>query len=136
MSHPTRWHMTISDDDKLFFERLGAHIAELRRQQGLTQAQLAEHLGVSQQTANSFEKGRRRVPVSALPAIAKLLKVSIEELLNDEQQTPARRRGPPSRVELHLERVRALPKREQEHVLKVLDDALSGAERRATDNHP
>jgi transcriptional regulator with XRE-family HTH domain len=77
--------MTISNDDKLFLERLGAHIAELRRQQGLTQVQLAEHLGVSQQTA-SLEKGRRRVPLSALPAIAKLLKVSVEELLNDEQQ--------------------------------------------------
>jgi transcriptional regulator with XRE-family HTH domain len=127
--------MTINDDDKLFFEHLGSRIADLRREQGLTQAQLAEHLGVSQQTANSFEKGRRRVPVSALPRLAKIFRVSIEAMLNDDKGAP-RRRGPPSRLEIQLERVRALPKREQEHILKVLDDALTGAERRAAEDHP
>jgi len=135
MSHRLGWPMTISDDDKLFFERLGSRIADLRRQQGLTQVQLATELGVSQQTANSFEKGRRRVPVSALPRLAKLLHVSIEEIL-DGPKSGRGRRGPPSKIEQHLERVRALPKREQDHVLKVIDDALSGAERRSADSHP
>ena len=132
MSHRVRWRMTISDDDKQFFERLGARIADLRRQHGLTQVELAAALDVSQQTANSFEKGRRRVPVSALPRLAKLLHVSIEDLVDEEPKGGRARRGPPSKVEQQIERVRSLPKREQEHVLKVLDDAIAGAERRAT----
>ncbi|MGY6629894.1 MAG: helix-turn-helix transcriptional regulator [Wenzhouxiangella sp.] len=34
----------------------------------MNQTELGELLGVSQQTINSFEKGRRRVPASALPS--------------------------------------------------------------------
>jgi transcriptional regulator with XRE-family HTH domain len=42
--------------------------------------QLAEALGVSQQTIQSYEVGRRRIPVSALPTVAHTLSVSLEEL--------------------------------------------------------
>ncbi len=136
MRHRIRWPMTISDDDKDFFERLGSRIAQLRRQHGLTQAQVAAELGVSQQTTLSFEKGRRRVPVSALPKLAKLFRVSIEELLDDSGKATRPRRGPPSKIEQQVERIRTLPKREQDHLMKVLDDALTGAERRAGDASP
>ena len=48
--------MAISDDERAFFIELGQRIAQRRKEQGLTQAQLAELLGVSQQAMNSFEK--------------------------------------------------------------------------------
>ena len=65
--------MAISDDDREFFVQLGARVAELRKAKNITQIQMAELLGVSQQTINSYEVGRRRIPVSALPTLATAL---------------------------------------------------------------
>ncbi len=78
-AHP----MAISDDERAFFIELGQRIAQRRKDLDITQAQLAELLGVSQQAMNSFEKGRRRVPVSALPAIARAVGASLLEELAD-----------------------------------------------------
>ncbi len=63
--------------------QLGARIASLRKEQSITQVQLAELLKVSQQTINAYEVGRRRMPVSSLPLIARYLGVSIEELIGE-----------------------------------------------------
>jgi DNA-binding XRE family transcriptional regulator len=54
----------------------GARMAELRKQQDITQVEMAKALGVSQQTINSHEVGRRRIPVSALSTLARTLGVS------------------------------------------------------------
>jgi len=74
----------MSPDEQSFFQRLGERIAGLHRERGLTQVQLAEMLGCSQQQVLSFEKRRRRVPVSTLPGLAKTLGISIEELIGAE----------------------------------------------------
>jgi hypoxanthine-DNA glycosylase len=70
-------NMAISPDERAFFAQLGTHIAELRKQNGITQVQLAEALNVSQQTVTSYEVARRRVPVSALPILAELFGIEI-----------------------------------------------------------
>jgi Predicted transcriptional regulators len=70
-----------SEEHKTFFVRLGARIAQARKEQGVTQQQLAEWLGVSQQTVNAYGVGRRRMAVSALPTAARLLGVALEELI-------------------------------------------------------
>lgn len=49
-------------------------------------SKLAETLDVSQQTINSYEVARRRVPVSALPTLAILFEVSVDELLGKEDK--------------------------------------------------
>lgn len=50
-------------------ENLSARIAQLRKSADITQVQLAEFLGVSQQTVNAYEMGHRRMAISALPRI-------------------------------------------------------------------
>jgi transcriptional regulator with XRE-family HTH domain len=71
----------IGKDEKAFFMQLGARIASLRKEHGITQVQMAELLEVSQQTINAYEVGRRYMPVSSLPVIARYLGVFIEELI-------------------------------------------------------
>jgi len=119
--------VAITADEKAFFVQLGAHIAELRKVAGITQVQMAGVLGVSQQTVNSYEVGRRRVPVSALPAIARALAVSIEELIGG----PARpgKRGPTPKLQQQIERLHQLPKATQKVVMEMLDGVLSQAGR-------
>ena len=116
------WLAEMSNDEKAFFQTLGARIARLRNDQGLTQVQLADLLGVSQQTIASFEKGRRRVPVSQLPALARALALSVEGLLG-EDKTP-RKRGPPPKLLQQMERISRLPKAKQRFVMQMLDAVL------------
>ena len=50
----------MSTKDERFFKDLGARVAQLRKDQALTQAQLAERLGIAQQTLAHYEVGRLR----------------------------------------------------------------------------
>jgi transcriptional regulator with XRE-family HTH domain len=118
----------MTQDEKQFFRQLGARIASLRREQGLTQAQLAEVLGLTQQMVASYEVGRRRVPVSLLPKIAAALAVSVETLIGQGRTTPAKR-GPAPKLQQQMERIQRLPRAKQRLVLQMLDGVLAQASR-------
>ena len=104
-------------------------MAELRRDQGLTQAQLGELVGVSQQQIASFEIGRRRVPVSLLAALATGLAATVEELIGVPGRRSAGKRGPAPKLQQQLERISQLPKAKQKMVSEVLDSLLAQAGR-------
>lgn len=116
--------MTISDDERTFFAGFGERVAQLRKARNITQAQLAEALEVSQQTIQSYEVGRRRIPVSTLRLLAKTLGVSMEELMAEGAHAP-RKRGPVSQVQQYLERISQLPRAKQRAVMDVLDAMLA-----------
>jgi transcriptional regulator with XRE-family HTH domain len=120
--------VAISQDERTFFVALGERIARLRRQSHITQVQLAETLDVAQSTINAYESGQRRVPVSALPVLAKALGVSLEELLG-ETSTAARKRGPAPKLQQHMERINRLPKSQQRFVIQVIESVLAQAAR-------
>ena len=119
--------MAISPDERAFFVELGARIAELRKTNGITQIQLADTLGVSQQTVNSYEVARRRVPVSALPTLAQLFGISIDELLGGGTTKKPSKRGPSSKLEQQIERVNALPRSKQKFVIDMIETVLQQA---------
>ena len=52
---------------------LGQRIAALRRQQGLSQAQLAARLGISPSAMGMYEQGRREPSADTLVALAREL---------------------------------------------------------------
>ena len=120
--------MAISDDERAFFIALGQRIAIQRKTQDITQAELAERLGISQQAMNSFEKGRRRVPVSLLPVIAQTLQTTLDALVAQEA-APAtaapKKRGPQKKIRQQLEQIEALPMAKQRAIAQVLDSMLA-----------
>ena len=120
--------MTISDDERTFFAGLGERVAQLRKARGMTQVQLAEALEVSQQTVQSYEVGRRRLPVSTLRLLAKTLSVSLDELMAEGEHAP-RKRGPVPQVQRQLERISALPKPKQRAVMDVIEALLAQQDR-------
>jgi transcriptional regulator with XRE-family HTH domain len=89
--------------------------------------QLAEALGVSQQTVQAYEVGRRRIPVSALPVVAKLLQVQLEELFGESSHAGRGKRGPMSRLERSIGRIAELPKQKQKFVVEMLETVLAQA---------
>ncbi|MBP6079219.1 MAG: helix-turn-helix transcriptional regulator [Xanthomonadales bacterium] len=116
--------MAITDDERAFFIALGARIGRLRKDQDITQVQLAELIGVTQQTLNSYETGRRRVPVSLLPAIAKRLGVAVEALLEDDAKAAAKR-GPVPKLQQQMDRIAQLPRARQQFVMQVIDSVIA-----------
>lgn len=118
----------VTHDEKLFFKQLGARIAALRKDQGLTQVQLAEVLGLTQQMVASYEVGRRRVPVSLLPQIAETLATSLDELIGKKDVQPAKR-GPAPKLQQQIERIQQLPRTQQRFVMQMLDTVIAQASR-------
>ena len=62
----------------------GAAIRALRESKGLTQAQLAEKLFVSDKTVSKWENGKGYPDISLLESIAETLGVSVAELLSGQ----------------------------------------------------
>jgi len=117
--------MTISIEERSFFVSLGERIAALRREHNVTQVQLAEALGVSQQTMQSYEVGRRRIPVSALPAVAQTLAVSLDELFGEAPKPARGRRGPVPQWQEQMEAIAKLPRARQRFVTEMLQTVLA-----------
>ena len=65
---------------------LGKRIAALRRQKGLKQDDLANELDVSPQAVSKWENDQTCPDISLLPALAKLLEVSVDELLSGKKE--------------------------------------------------
>jgi transcriptional regulator with XRE-family HTH domain len=120
--------VALSKEEQAFFVQLGNRIAQLRKEQDITQVELAELLGVSQQTITAYEVGRRRIQVSALPVIARALHVSIEELIGEDAKRNSKR-GPASRLEQQLDQISQLPRAKQKFVSQMLDTVLQQASR-------
>ena len=117
--------MAISSEERDFFIALGERISLLRKAHGITQAQLAETLGVSQQTVQAYEVGRRRIQVAALPVVARTLNVSLEELFGESKQAARGKRGPAPKWQQQIEAISKLPKARQRFVSEMLDTVLA-----------
>lgn len=65
-------------------QKIGAFIRDVRKENGLTQEQFAEKLGVSQKSISRWETGKTMPDYSLLPAICEILGVNIAELLGAE----------------------------------------------------
>ena len=113
---------TMTQNDSRFFEQLGQKVATLRKEQRLTQAQLAEILGISQQHVASFEKGIRKIPSSMLPTLAQVFGTSADELLGVGNSM--RKRGPTPKLQRQIEQIQQLPRTKQRFVMQMLDTVL------------
>ena len=65
----------------IVLEQLGARIAQLRRDQGLTQEMLAQRMGVSPQAVSKWERGLAFPNPVWLDDLADILGTSIDGLL-------------------------------------------------------
>lgn len=115
-------------DEQQFFKTLGARLAQLRKEAGLSQQAMADALEIPQQTYANYEVARARPPVSLLPELAQLFGISVDELLGLHRNGAAKR-GPTPLLQQKIERLSRLPKAKQKFVLQMLDGVLSQANR-------
>jgi transcriptional regulator with XRE-family HTH domain len=109
--------------------QFGQRLIELRKRRGFTQGEFAELLGVTPQALEYYEHRAKNPSLELLLKLADALDVSVGELIGETEERLARRRkpGPPSALEDRIERLRQLPRAQQETVIKMLDGLLGSA---------
>ena len=87
-------------------ETIGSRIAALRRKKNMTQEELAAALGVTPQAVSKWENDLSCPDITLLPQLAKLLGVSVDELLGsaapETQLLPAENRKPINEMLLRI----------------------------------
>lgn len=83
-------------------EKIGPFIAQLRKEQGMTQRALAEQLLITDKAVSKWERGLSCPDISLLPALAEIFGVTTSELLNG-QRGEASAQAVESEVERALE---------------------------------
>jgi transcriptional regulator with XRE-family HTH domain len=111
----------IKHESRAYFKALGAHVSMLRKAQGMTQAELARAIGVSQQAVFAYELGERRISVLILAKIAKVFGVPVEELMGMGKPVHVRKGRLSPRAERHAQRLQALTKTQQRFVVRIID---------------
>lgn len=104
----------------------GAHLAALRKSAGLSQAALAEAIGVPQPNIAFWEFADKPPRSDVLPALAKALGVSVEDILSPGSKPSSNKLkpGPKGRLLKAFEAVSSLPKRQQEVLLQFIESAV------------
>ena len=65
--------------------KIGKFIAEMRKEQNLTQIDLAEQLGISNKTVSKWECGNGMPDYSVMENLCDILKINVNELLSGER---------------------------------------------------
>ena len=68
---------------------LGTMIAELRKKHGMTQLELAEKMGVTDKAVSKWERDLSCPDINSLPALAEILGVSVDELMQIKKESDA-----------------------------------------------
>lgn len=65
---------------------IGKRIARLRKENNMTQVELADKLGISYQAVSNWERGDSMPDISKLSELSQIFNVSIDEILGNERQ--------------------------------------------------
>lgn len=107
-------------------ETQGARLSRLRKAAGLTQVELADHVGIIQALVSAHELDKLKLAAEMAVRYAKVLKVSTDELLG--LKTSKRTNGELS-VQLvrRIKGIKELPPAQQKALLKTIDVFLKSA---------
>ena len=66
-------------------ENIGKNIAELRKENNMTQLELADRMGISFQAVSNWERGNSMPDISKLPELADLFSVTVDKFRNNRK---------------------------------------------------
>lgn len=100
-------------------------LKEVRKSHGLTQREVAEQVGVNQNTYSYWENGKTRIDNLSLQKLAEIFDVSVDYLLgNDATYTVASPNGNHNTVttgDIHINQTAQQARSESEKLLSVFD---------------
>ena len=99
----------------------GTRLAKLREEAGLSQLQLADKLGVTQQAVAHWERKPEAVRTDTLAKLADALGISAADLLGEAKGKRASAApAPVGRARQLFEAVSRLPRRQQEKIFDII----------------
>lgn len=116
---------SVAEHDKLAIE-IGNRLAQLRKEKGITQAELSEQLGISQPMASDYERGKLRLHGELIVQLSEILKVSADEILGLNGAKP-KKAAKNRRLTNRLQAIDQLPKRDQDALFRTIDAFISRA---------
>ena len=84
---------------------MGTMIAELRKQQGMTQLELAGKMGVTDKAVSKWERDLSCPDINSLPDLAEILGVSVDELMQVKREADTPKKSSAEIVETALKAV-------------------------------
>src|SRR5688500_16708234 len=111
----------IKQESGAYFKALGAYVMTLRKSRGMTQAELARAVGVSQQCVFAWEVGDRRVSVLVLAKLSKILSTSVENIVGLSRPLRVQKGRLSPRCVRHAERLQALSKTQRRFIIRIID---------------
>lgn len=108
-------------------QSLGVRIAQLRKDRGMTQAELAERLGVSQPVVSDYENDVIRLPADVVVQFAEIFAVSADEILGLKSETLKLSTVKNRRLLRQVQAMDRLSKRDQQVLLRTIELFLSKA---------
>ena len=107
---------------------IGERISKIRKQQGLTQRNLAEKIGVERYLISDYERGRIRLYDEMVARFALALGIGTDEILGLKTEiTP--QEVPSLRLTKRMNRIEKLPHSKQKSLLQIIDGFLKGEEK-------
>lgn len=107
-------------------DSLGQRIARLRREKGMTQAELAARLKVSQPVVSDYENDVIRLPADVVIEIAGILDASTDELLGLKRPAASATGAIKNRrLYRRMQEIEKLPRRDQDALLRTIEAFIS-----------
>ena len=116
----------MADDISPAAAAIGARLARLRKDRGMTQVELADRLGLVQSAVSSYERGALRLHGELILELMAILDVSADELIGDIGKADKRtaERAKNRRLMARLARAEALSRRDQDALMRTIDAFL------------
>jgi transcriptional regulator with XRE-family HTH domain len=102
----------------------GARLAELRQAAGYSQRELASELGISQRMVAYYEGETDYPPAGILSDLARVLGVSVDQLLGTKLVRSATKKPQDTRLWRRFKQVEKLPAKERRQLLQLIDTFL------------
>lgn len=110
-------------------ESLGIRLAQVRKEHGLTQVELAARTGLIQVVVSDYERGRLRLPADMALRFAEVLGVTVDELLQAPKSRAVKPTKLPSlKLVRRMEQIESLPTYQQRALLTTIDTFIAAAE--------
>ncbi len=114
----------------------GARLAGFRKQAGISQTALAKEIGISQRMMAYYEGPSAFAPAHLLPAMARILGVSVEALLGTET-AKRKTKAVDTRMQRRLQQIANLPPEERRQIMQLVDAFIErGQLKRRASNPP
>jgi transcriptional regulator with XRE-family HTH domain len=125
---PKKSKLAPTDAEK---ETLGQRLAQVRKERGLTQVELAERTGLIQVVVSDYERGRLRLPADLAVRFAEVLGITTDELLQPRKKRSATKttaKQPSLKLIRRMEQIESLPTYQQRALLMTIDTFIAATE--------